>query len=275
MKRLFKILLPLIIFFFLACLLFFAVRREAKPSANYGVFPGIGRDETKKLENYSVVVIEPSEFIASDIQKLREDGKEVFGYLNIGAIEEYRPYFKRFEHVTLSAYENWPDERWIDVSSEEWQNFIVESLGNICSEMGFDGLFLDNADIYYHYPNDEIFSGIVRIVSGLKKYGFKLIINGGDTFVSRCIELGTAKKIFDGVNQECVFTSIDFENKTYGMQNETDKKYFQDYLERVKSDGLSVFLLEYRADSALSAQITAYCKENGFLWYNAGGKDLG
>lgn len=39
-------------------------------------------------------------------------------------------------------------------------------------------------------------------------------------------------------------------------------------------NGLSVYLLEYRADRALSKQIDAYCSENGFLWYNADGTEL-
>ena len=48
----------------------------------------------------------------------------------------------------------------------------------------------------------------------------------------------------------------------------------EEYLSKVKEYGLSVYLLEYRADRALSKQIDAYCSENGFLWYNADGIEL-
>ena len=73
-------------------------------------------------------------------------------------------------------------------------------------------------------------SGFCAILKGLKKYDLTLIINGGDTFVSRCIEENTASSLFDGVNQETVFTRIDFTSKTYSQQAEAETTYFQEYL---------------------------------------------
>ena len=71
-----------------------------------------------------------------------------------------------------------------------------------------------------------------------------------------------------------MFTSIDFTNQSYGKQLEEETEYFQKYLSKAKERGLSVYLLEYRADRALSKQIDAYCTKNGFLWYNAEGIEL-
>ena len=36
-------------------------------------------------------------------------------------IESFRSYDTDFEKYTLGAYENWPEEKWIDVSAPEWQ----------------------------------------------------------------------------------------------------------------------------------------------------------
>ena len=105
-----------------------------------------------------------------------------------------------------------------------------------------------------------------------KKYKIDIIINGGDTFVSRCIENKTATELFDGVNQECVFTDIDFENKTYKEKDESDRGYFKEYLSNVKKHIPEVYLIEYGANSKLIKEIENYCNENGFYWYNA--KDL-
>lgn len=80
--------------------------------------------------------------------------------------------------------------------------------------------------------------------------------------------------LFDGINQETVFTSIDFTNHTYGQQPEFETTYFQEYLSKAKEYGLAVYLLEYKADCALSKRIDAYCEENGFLWYNADSLEL-
>ena len=140
--------------------------------------------------------------------------------------------------------------------------------------MGLDGFFLDNADVYYQYPTDNIFEGLCTILEGLRSYDLTLIINGGDPFVLRCMEEDTASALFDGINQETVFTRIDFADQTYGQQPEAETEYFQEYLSVAKEYGLSVYLLEYGADQALAGQIDAYCSENGFLWYNAAGLEL-
>lgn len=241
---------------------------------DYGVFLGINGEEIDKLKGFSLVVIEPTEFQADQIETLHDAGTKVYGYLNIGAIEEYRPYFERFGNLTLDVYENWEDERWVDVSSPEWQDFIVNELGKQALELGLDGFFLDNADVYYHYQSEEVFQGLVAILKGLKTFRLPLILNGGDFFVSRCLEEGIAARLFDGVNQETVFTSIDFEHHTYGKQEPTETDYFKEYLAKVKAANLSVFLLEYAASPAVLKQIEAYCRQNGFLWYNAKGLEL-
>jgi len=247
---------------------------KPKPMQDYGVFLGINGDQANRLDDYRMVVIEPSEFTEEQIKQLQADGKTVYGYLNIGAIETYRPYYARFQDLALGVYENWPDERWIDVSSPVWQGFIIDELGNQVAEMGLDGFFLDNADVYYQYPTREVFEGLVAILKGLKTYNISLIINGGDAFVSECIDAGIALSLFDGINQETVFTSIDFESNTYGEQTEEERAYFQAYLAKAKANGLAVFLLEYRADRELAKEIDAYCEEHGYIWYNAESLDL-
>lgn len=245
-----------------------------EPSREYGVFLGISGNEIERLDGYDIVVIEPSEFNAEQIEALHADGTTVYGYLNVGAIEGWRPYYDRFRDMTLGVYEDWPDERWVDVTSAAWRDFIVNELGKEYAAMGLDGFFLDNADVYHHYRTDETFEGLSLMLRGLKGYGLPLVVNGGDDFVSRCIDDGSAQGLFDGINQETVFTSIDFERGTYGERTEGECAFWQDYLAKVKQSGLSVYLLEYGADQGLAMRIDAYCRENGFLWYDAEGLEL-
>lgn len=240
----------------------------------YGVFIGINEEESDRLEKYKLVVIEPSEFSVMHIEELHAAEKTVYGYLNIGAVEEYRPYYDQFQELFLGVYVDWPDEQWINVGSPIWQSFIIDELGKQYANMGLDGLFLDNADVFYYRPTEEIFLGLCAIMQGLREYDLELIINGGDLFVSKCIDKDIALFLFDGVNQETVFTRIDFENQHYGIQSEEETAYFKKYLAKVKEYGLSVYLLEYGADRCLSSKINAYCSENGFIWYNANGIEL-
>ncbi len=242
-------------------------------TSEYGVFLGINSDEIEVLEDYNLVVIEPSEFEKEHIELLHAKGKKVYGYINIGAIENYRPYYDRFKMIALDSYENWEDEEWIDVASVEWQDYVIDVLGKNYSDKGFDGFFLDNADVYYHYEEDEVFEGLCIILKGLKKYDVTLIINGGDVFVKRCIK-DNLYYLFDGVNQETVFTRIDFDNKTYSAQKQIETEYLIEYLSLLKSKGLSVYLLEYGASSELEEKINTYCLEHDFLYYNAEGLEL-
>ena len=263
--------IPVILIFFILIML---EGCAVKQSMQYGVFLGIDEKDSYKLNDYKIVVIEPSEFGKKQISKLQKTGKTVYGYLNIGAIEEYRPYYEEFGEITLGIYDDWQDERWIDASSKEWQKFVVDLLARDYTEKGLDGFFIDNTDVYYEFQNDSIFTGLCRILEGLKGYEKTVIINGGDSFVLRCMEEGTALSLFDGINQETVFTRIDFSNKTYHVQHEEETEYFTDYISRAKEYGLSVFLLEYGADPELTAKIDNYCNVNGFLWYNASGLEL-
>ena len=256
-------------FCMLLCLSAFAAGCSAQSQKEYGVFLGLNAEQRERLADYRLVVIEPSEFQTEQIRALHAEGKTVYGYLNIGSMEEYRPYYDRFAHLAKEVYEDWPDERWVDVTSPEWQSFVVDELGKQYADMGLDGFFLDNADVYAHYPTEEVFQGLCAILKGLNAYDIPLIINGGDDFVSKCIDEELARSLFDGINQETVFTSIDFENESYGTQKEAETRYFQDYMAKAKRCGLTVYLLEYGADPELAEEIDRYCRKNGFLWYHA------
>lgn len=248
-----------------------AAQEAAELRYAYGVFLGRNGDELADLAQYETVVIEPAEVSGAQIAALHAQGCSVYGYLNIGAVEEYRDYYARFEALSLGVYEDWQDERWVDVSDAGWQAFLTQELVPRYVALGLDGFFLDNADVYYHFETDTIYDGLCAILRGVRESNpsLVLLINGGDTFVSRCIEEGTAKALFDGVNQETVFTAIDFNDGTFHRQDAEETAYFQAYLQAVKEAGLQVYLLEYGADSALAQTIDAYCSENGFVWHNA------
>ena len=227
----------------------------------YGVFIGISKEDGIKLNNYEVLVLEPTEFNKDDIKKLHEKNKKIYAYLNIGALENYRPYYEEFKDKTLGTYEN-------------WQDLIVDDLGKSIADKGFDGFFIDNCDVYYQFENEKIFGGLCSILKGIRKYNLDIIINGGDTFVSKCIYEKNAKEMFDGVNQECVFTDIDFEHKTYTEKSMEEREYFIKYLENVKSQGLKVYILEYGANKSMLREIENFCNENGFHFYNAKSLEL-
>ena len=52
------------------------------------------------------------------------------------------------------------------------QSFVTKDLASDLKDKGFDGLFVDNLDVYYHYPSEENFDAITSILKAFKEYGF-------------------------------------------------------------------------------------------------------
>ncbi|MBP5656214.1 Ig-like domain-containing protein [Candidatus Saccharibacteria bacterium] len=243
--------------------------------SSYGVFLGVDHDDgwsssrLKQLFNYKLVVIDFQEFKKADIDKLHAKGIKVYTYLNIGSIENWRSYWKTYKKYALGDYEGWPGEKWIDVSKTAWQNYITGTLAPKLKNMGADGFFIDNADVYYHYKRDGIYKGLQTILKKVHSYGKPVLINGGDVFVKKAMGDNSYLNLFDGVNQEEVFTT-----NSYKTQSSSETKYLKSYLATVKAKNLKVYLLEYKANSSNLKKIKDYCSTNGFAYHNAKSKDL-
>lgn len=238
---------------------------------DYGAFIGANREDLSAMFTYDVVVIDAAYYEKEDIETLHQNKVTVYSYLNVGSIETFRDsYFQLSQHV-LGAYENWPDEYWMDVSEADWQIYIAEEANKLI-EKGVDGFFLDNVDVYYYYPRQEIFDGLVHIFSSLEQYGKDVLVNGGDAFITEALFASASPLIqISGVNQECVFTNIDFEKNTLSQQDEETSQYYIDYLQRCKEGGLDVYIIEYgrELNESMLSQIKEYCMKNGFQYYIA------
>ncbi|SFA98225.1 extracellular protein [Acetitomaculum ruminis DSM 5522] len=239
---------------------------------SYGVLLGVTRDKISKLSNYKTIIIDASEYKASDIKKLKKAGHTVYSYLNIGSVETYRSYYKKFKKHTLGSYDNWPDEYWMDVSYTTWQKYIVNTQAKSIYKKGIDGFFIDNCDVYYNFKKNKIYNGLLNILKNLRKsYGLPVIVNGGDTFVTKVLKSGNSykgKKIINAVNQECVYSSIkDYTKNVFGTASKSSRNYFISYLKSCKKKGLSVYLTEYTKDAKLKKSIASFCKKMGYKYY--------
>lgn len=232
----------------------------------YVVLIGEDSEITEKLSDIDLLVIDAEYFSQNDIARLRENGiREIYSYINIGSIESFRSYDTDFEKYTLGAYENWPEEKWIDVSTPEWQACIASRLDALVQK-GVDGFFVDNTDVYYNYPQESIYDGILTILDYMDHTGRKIMINGGDCFVKKY--LTTEKNVLiDGVNQENVFTAYDFSNDTYTKNDQSTREYYTEYLNLAMSHGCTAYTLEYATDPAIRRQAAAYAGKHGYICY--------
>lgn len=243
---------------------------KEKEHFEYVVLLGEDSSEIEDFPETDILVIDGEYFSAEDLTCIRKKGvKKIYSYLNIGSLENFREYYDTFLEDTLGTYDNWPEERWIDVSEKEWQDFMIAKAGEL-ERKGVDGFFVDNADVYYQYPREEIYEGICRILTELQCLDKDVIINGGDVFVTKYIESGQEYgHIFGGVNQEEVYTSYDFEKNECGLSTKETRAYMKDYLGLVSENGYEVYTLEYATDDRVKKAAMEYAAANGWICYVA------
>ena len=241
---------------------------------DYGVFLNADASSLKQLKNYDLIVIDAQYFTKSDIELLHQNGTKVYTYLNIGSIENFREYYTTYEKLTIGRYEHWDEEKWVDAADPDWQKFM-EQLSQELFEKGVDGFFIDNCDVYYYAPRESIFEGLTAILQNIMTFDKAVIINGGDTYVTEYRErYGAIDHIMTGVNQESVWSAIDFDKGTFYEQTKETRDYYCKYLEACQADGMDVYLLEYTTDKKLIQKIKKYCNEHDFHFYVSNSLEL-
>ena len=259
------------------------VRPERAFDAPYGVFIGMRGGEALRDERVlrtRVLVVDPAHFEEREIASLKASGHTVYGYLNVGSLEAFRPYYGRFRRFVLGRYENWDGEWWVDVSAAPWRDFVVSELAAGYVRKGIDGFFVDNCDVYHYKKSRGIFDGLTEMLRRLSGYGLEVLINGGDEYATAALEeYGSIAGLFSGVNQETVFTRINFdklnfETGAFGRSREEDRRYFLSYLEKMEGAGAKVRLLEYTRDADLAREIERFCGARGWECFISGSVEL-
>lgn len=238
---------------------------------SYGVF--LNPKDLKECANYQTLVLEGTSYLTSTIKQLKKQGHTLYSYLNIGSLETWRSFYHQYQDLIIGKYNNWDDEGWVNVADARWQDLIMKEATSLKAK-DFDGLFLDNFDVYYNNSNQSIYNGLVKILKHLNKLDIKIIINGGDTFIKKYLHENNNLNLFDGVNQETVFSKIIFNNQTFGKANKVDHQYFLDYIELCSKNNIDIYLLEYTKDKALIKQIKQYCQDKNFKYYISDSIDL-
>ncbi len=280
MKKILIFTLP-----FVALTMLTGCNKTKKYSNGYGVFLGAKNEDTDKIMKYDTVCIDLDEFSESNIKKLKDNNTEIYAYLSIGSLENYRSYYEEFKDLTFMDYENWSDERWVDVSNDRWQSHINSEADRLKS-LGADGLFMDNFDVYYFAKEEykettkefarSIFEGCKAILDNLAKKDLKLMINSGTDFLYEMCKFSSRTSLddIDVYAQECVFSNIeDYENDVFGRQEKEQQDYLFEMIEMMKCVA-DVLLIEYTIDEEVIKDIKDYCQENNCSYYITNNVDL-
>lgn len=120
--------------------------------------------------NFDVVLIDlfyDDELTSADIQSIKtkaNGGKRlVIAYMNIGAAETYRYYWKdKWKKGRpgwiKKEYDGYPEEYWVKFWKKDWKEIIYgndQSYTKKILNAGFDGAYLDNIEGYYNLYFDE------------------------------------------------------------------------------------------------------------------------
>ena len=273
-KQMGAVALLVILMFIMGCFFIKDDKVKTLEKNDYGVFLNADASSLERFKKYDLIVIDAQYFTKKDIESLHQNGTKVYTYLNIGSVENFREYYKTYEKFTIGKYEHWDEEKWVDVSVPAWQKFI-EQLSKKLFEKGVDGFFIDNCDVYYYAPRKSIFEGLTAILQNIMTLKKAVIINGGDTYVTKYRErYGAVDHIMTGVNQESVWSGIDFDKGTFNEQTRETREYYSKYLEACKADGMEVYLLEYTTDEKLIQKIKKYCKDKNFHFYISNSLEL-
>lgn len=118
------------------------------------VYSGAEAEDIVNTE-FDLVDIDPDGFTPNDIFNMKNSDKIVIAYISIGEAEEYRYYWDPNADYLLEENPDWPECWYVDYSSKEWQNLIINEYIPQIKEKGFDGLYLDTVDTYHfeeRYP---------------------------------------------------------------------------------------------------------------------------
>jgi cysteinyl-tRNA synthetase len=114
-------------------------------------------------------------FSREEIEMVKESGKFVLAYFEIGAIEKYRPEWKTVpDDLKAGEVDGWPEEQYVRYWDERWWP-IVKGRVDQAVKSGFDGAYLDLVTAYEEIPgtmldSQERANRMVNLIVRISKY---------------------------------------------------------------------------------------------------------
>ena len=209
----------------------------------------------ERLGRFELVVVDGEEARRAEVAALRARGTIVHGYLSVGTIESWRGWYPRVRQYRLSAWRDWEDEWFGDVSRRGFRREIAARIAPGLIDKGFDGLFLDNVDMIEARRHREQRAGMAKLVAALDRLvheaGGLLFAQNGHRILVRLGILGS----LDGWNREDVSWGYDFDRRRYVRRPAAEIRAAQEELRDVAGRGLIVTATDYtRPDDAAARE---------------------
>ncbi len=188
----------------------------------------LGGDITARYAGYDLVVVDGQEATRAQLAALRAGGRIVIAYLNVGAIEPERPWYRLVKSYRLDY---WADfgEWYANVASRAYRRVIAQQVAPSILAKGFDGLFLDNTDMVETHPRQAAgMRSLVRtLATRLHARHQLLLAQNGEAVVAPLLPY------LDGWNREDVTSTYDFATRRYVRQDRAHVAAAQAALRRI------------------------------------------
>lgn len=231
-------------------------------------------------------------FTAADIARLKKkpDGgrRLVLSYLSIGEAEDYRPDYFAQEYMTEDAPDwlmnenpQWKGNRIIRFCKEGWQRTVLgdddgRSLYNSIEpsplyrlvELGLDGVALDRVDVYGEVGKEcpdarnRMIDFVARLAQHARKKNprFLVLLHNAEELLTDTRMIAT----IDAAVKEDLFYGA---KNSQALNSEGLIKASLGYLNRAKSAGRPVFVIDYLKDRARIADDRRRIEAQGFIPY--------
>lgn len=252
-----------------------------------GVSPDINQSETTvtatiKFRNYialygkgnldlvrglDLAIVQPETFSDGEIKTLKSSGTRVAVYLNIGEVEESRPWWNDVQKDWLLKKNDNKGTWFVDPTKQNWADVLLNKVIPQYVQRGFDGLFLDLGDTTTYFP--ETTEGMVNLIKAIRTKFPKLVLlqkNGFDL-------LSRTGKSIDAVVWDSFASGVQISTGRYERRL-ISPAVAQQYKAQADTNGYQILALGYALKYDYDAIDYIYNEANkyGFLPYVADNK---
>ena len=227
-------------------------------------------------------------FTRAEIERLqrRPDGgrRLVIAYLSIGEAEFYRWYWnKTWEKEAArppwlgEANDNWRDNHLVRYWYPEWKRLVYEGADSYLERIlaaGFDGVYLDRADVAFHWRNDPAakvdaiaeMTAFVAALSSRAKVRAAQLGRGAFYVIAQ-----NAEELLDQPAYKQAVDGIAKEDLLYGIEGDEEPNaarevaYSTNQLGLARTGGKAIFTVEYVRSPDLIEQIRSQVEPLGFV----------
>lgn len=221
-----------------------------------------------ELAPYDLLVLDPG--VKLPLRPLRQQGKQLFGYISVGEIESSRFEYKsvRGSSMLIRENPNWAGSYLVDVRDPDWVGLLVGTLVPYVLRRGFQGVFLDTIDSAIFLEENE-----PKQFAGMKSASIRMIREIRRQFPSVPIMMNRGLQILpevlphiDALLVESLLTTYDFHANSYELRSDDSVEFQLKLLKaaRTTSGSVPTFSLDYWSTDDLGTVKNIYDRERAF-----------